>query len=96
MALATTPAMLHGRTGRTPFSKHVIQPDEIGVTGAIASSCVQLLKVPSSVVLLHSGILPLALRLSMAFGLWNELFTMPIQFHKYKVQLILSGATQEI
>ena len=49
-----------------------------------------------SIVLLHSGILCLALRLSMPFGLWNELFTMPIQCLKCKLLLILSGATQEV
>ena len=83
MALATTPAtVLLGQTGRTPFSNYVIEPHVTGVTSAIASSCVQLPEAPFFVVLLHSGILRLALRLSMAFGLWNELFTMPIQFHK--------------
>ena len=75
----TTPAVLLSQAGQTPFSNYVIQPDET-LTGAIVSSCLQLPEAPSSVVLLHSGILRLALRLSMAFGLWNELFTMPIQF----------------
>ena len=73
---------------------YIIQPDESNVTGAIASSCVQLPEAPSSIVLLHSGILCLALRLSMAFGLWNELFTMSKQFLKCKLQQILSGATK--
>ena len=79
-----------------PFSKYIIQPDETGVTGAIASSCVQLLEAPSSVVLHHSGTLCLALRLSMEFSFSDELFTMPIQILKCKLQLILSGATQEV
>ena len=78
-ALATTPAMLLGQAGRTPFSNYVIKPDETGMTGAIASSCVQLPEAPSSVVLHHSGILRLALRLSVVFGLWNKLFTMSMQ-----------------
>ena len=34
-ALATTPAVLLGQAGRTPFSNYVIKPDETGVTGAI-------------------------------------------------------------
>ena len=79
-----------------PFSNCVIQPDETSVTGAIASSCIQLLEAPTSVVSHHSGILRLALQLSMAFGLWNELFTMSIQFLKCKLQLILLGATQGV
>ena len=67
-ALATNPAMLLGQAGWMPFSNYVIQPDET-MTGAIASSCVQLLEAPSSVVLHHCGILRLPLRLSMAFDL---------------------------
>ena len=51
---------------RTPFLHYVIQQNETVVTGSIASSCVQLPGAPSSVVLLR-----LALRLSVAFGLWN-------------------------
>ena len=40
-ALATTPAVLLGQAGWTPFSNYVIKPDETGVTGtgAIVSSC---------------------------------------------------------
>ena len=95
--IATTPAMLHSQAGQTPFSNYIIQPDETGVTGAIASSCIQLPGAPSSVVLLHSGIiLHLALQLSMAFGLWNELFIMSMQFLRCKLQLILSGATKKV
>ena len=86
-ALATTPAVLFGQAGRTPFSNYVSQPDETGATGAIASSCGQLLKAPTSVVLHHCGILRLAQRLSVASGLWNELFTMSIQFFNCKLQL---------
>ena len=70
--------MLLDQVGQTPFSNYVIQTDETGVTGAIARSCVHLPEAPSSVVLHHSGILRLALQLSVVFGLWNELFTMPI------------------
>ena len=84
-ALATTPAVLLGQAaGWTPFSNYVIKPDETGVTGAIVSksSCVQLPEAPSSVVLHHCGIILLALRLSVVFGLWNELFTMSIPFLK--------------
>ena len=69
MALAMTPTVLLGQVGQTPYSNYVIQPDETGVTGAIVSSCVLLQEAPTSIVLLHSGIL--ALRLSMAFGLWH-------------------------
>ena len=94
--LATTPAMLLGQAGQTPFSNYIIKLDETGVTGEIVSSCVQLLEAPSSIVLHHSGILHLALPLSVAFGLWNELFTMSIQFLKCKLWLILSEATQEV
>ena len=57
------------------------------MTGAIASSCIQLLEAPSFIVLLHSGILHLALQLSVAFGMWNELFTMLAQSLKCKLQL---------
>ena len=57
-----------------------MQLDETSVTGAIVSSCIQLPEAPSPVVLHHSRILRLALRLSIAFGLWNELFTMSKQF----------------
>ena len=89
-----TLAVLPSQAGRMPFSNYTIHLDETGVTGAIASSCLQLPEAPSPVVLLHSGILRLALPLSMAFDLWNELFTMSIQFHKCKLQLILSGAAQ--
>ena len=85
--------VLIGTQGRTPFSDYVIQSNETGMTGAIANSCVQLLEAPSAVVLHHGGIHRLALRLSVAFSLWNELFTMSIQFLKCKLQLILSGAT---
>ena len=60
MALAMTPTVLLGQVGQTPYSNYVIQPDETGVTGAIASSCKQLLEAPS-VVLHHCGILRLAL-----------------------------------
>ena len=74
-ALATTPAVLLRQAGWTPILNYVIQPDETGVAGATASSCLQLPEALSSVVLLH-----LALRLCVAFGLWNELFTMSIQF----------------
>ena len=38
-ALATSPAVLLGQAGQTPFSNYVIKPDETGVTGAIVSSC---------------------------------------------------------
>ena len=79
-ALATTPAMLLGQTRRAPFSNYVIKPDDTGVTGAIASSCIQLPKDPSLVFMHHSGIPRLALQLSVAFGLWNELFTISIPF----------------
>ena len=48
--LATTPVVLLGQAGQTPFSNYVIQPDETGMTGAIASSCVQLPEAPSSAV----------------------------------------------
>ena len=96
MTLATTPAVLLSQAGRMPFSNYIILLDETAVTGAIASSWVRPPEAPSSIVLFHSGILHLALRLSMAFGLWNELFTMPIQFLKSELQLILSGATQEV
>ena len=60
-ALATTPAMLLGQAGWTPFSNYEIKPDKTGVTGAIAICCVQLPEAPSSVVLYHCGILRLAL-----------------------------------
>ena len=66
--LATTLTMLLSQAGRTPFSNYVIQPDKTSVTGAIANSCVQLPEAPS-VVLLHSGILRLALLHSITFGL---------------------------
>ena len=59
--LAMTPAVLLGQAGQTQFSNYVIKPDETGVTGAIVSSCIQLPEAPSSIVLLHSGILRLAL-----------------------------------
>ena len=45
-ALATTPAVLLGQAGRTPFSNYVIKPDETGVTGAIGSSCSSLTCAP--------------------------------------------------
>ena len=45
------------------------------------------LEAPSFIVLLHSGILHLALQLSVAFGMWNELFTMLTQSLKCKLQL---------
>ena len=48
-ALATIPAVLLDQRA-TPFSIYVIEPDETGVIGAIASSCVQLPKALSSVV----------------------------------------------
>ena len=41
-ALATTPAVLLGQAGLTPFSNYVIKPDETGVTGAIAAAAVSL------------------------------------------------------
>ena len=94
-ALATTPAVLLDQAVQTLFSNYVIKLDETGMTGAIASSCLQLLEAPSPVVLHHSGILRLALRPSVAFGFWNELFTLLIQFLKCKLQLFLSEATQE-
>ena len=94
MGLATTTTMFLGQAGLMPFSSYVIQPDETSVTGAITSNGVQLPEAPTSALMLHSGILCLALRLSVAFGLWNELFTMAIQFLKCKLQLILSGATR--
>ena len=37
-ALATTPAVLLGQAGRTPFSNYVIKPDETGVTGALSTA----------------------------------------------------------
>ena len=95
-ALATTSTMLLGQARWTPCSNYVIQAHETGVTDANASSCVQLPEAPSSNVLYHSGILCLALRLSVAFGLWNELLTISIQFLKCRLQLILLGATQEV
>ena len=49
-ALAVTPAVILGQAGRMPFSNYVIKLDETGVTGAIASSCVQFPKAPSSIV----------------------------------------------
>ena len=81
-------------SGMDAISNYVIKLDETGVIGAIANSCVQFPKTPSSVVLLHSGIPHLALRLSVAFGLCNELYTMSIQIPKCILQLVLSGATQ--
>ena len=72
------PAVLLGQAGQTSLSYYIIQPDETGTTGAIASSCVQAMEAPSSVVLHHFEILHLALQLSVTFGLWNELFTMSI------------------
>ena len=94
-ALATTPVVLLDQAGHTPFSDYaeLCNSEETGMIVAIVSSCEQLLKAPSCAFLLHSGI-RLALRLSMAFGLWNELFTMLIQFLRCKLQLILPGATQ--
>ena len=71
---ATTPAILLDQVGRMPFSNYVIQSNETSVTGAIASSCVQLPEALSSVVVHHCGILCLPLQCSMVFGLWNELF----------------------
>ena len=56
------------QVGRTPFSNYVIKRDETGVTGAIASSCVQLPEAPFLIVLYHCGILRLALRLSVALA----------------------------
>ena len=47
MVLATTPAVLLSQTGWMPFSNYVIELYEIGMTGAVASSCVQLLEAPS-------------------------------------------------
>ena len=44
-------------SGLMPFSNYIIKLDESGVTGVIASSCVQLPEAPSFAVLLHRGIL---------------------------------------
>ena len=42
-ALATTPAVLLGQAGRTPFSNYIIKSDETGVTGAmLAAAAVSL------------------------------------------------------
>ena len=81
MTLATTPAMF-GQARSTPFSNYIIQLDETGATGAIASSCVQLPEAPTSVVLHDVELLAL---LYVAFDLWNELFTMSIQLLSHKV-----------
>ena len=59
--LAMTPAVLLGQAGWMPFSNYIIKPDETGVTGAIVSSCIQLPEAPSSIALLRSRILRLAL-----------------------------------
>ena len=37
--------LLFGQAGQPPFSNYIIQPDETGVTGAIANRCVQLRKL---------------------------------------------------